>query len=891
MNIIQTVYSDAAKKGINQMDEHIFDKVQEVDMQKTMKDYYIDYAMSVIASRALPDVRDGLKPVQRRILYSMVELNNGPDKPHRKCARIVGDTMGKYHPHGDSSIYEALVKLAQDFNTRYPLVDGHGNFGSVDGDGAAAMRYTEARLSKISMEMTADLNKDTVDFIPNFDETEKEPTVLPSRYPNLLVNGTSGIAVGMATNIPPHNLREVIGAVVKIIDNKINEDRETTLEEILEIVKGPDFPTGGTIIGKTAIEEAYRTGRAKIRVRAVTNIEPMPNGKNRIVVTELPYMVNKARLIENIADLVRDKRVEGITDLRDESDREGMRIAIELRRDVNPNIILNQLYKHTQLQDTFGVIMLALVDNQPKVLNLYEMLKYYLMHQEDVVTRRTKYDLNKAEERAHILEGLIIALDNIDRVISIIRGSSTVQAAKESLMKEFNLTDAQSQAIVDMRLRALTGLERSKIEAELADLQKKIEEYRAILADKNKLLTVIKTEISLIADKYGDERRTSIGYDEYDLSMEDLIPDEACVIARTNMGYVKRMTPDNFKSQHRGGKGIKGMQTLEEDYIKDLFMTTSHHVLTFFTNTGRAYKLKAYEIPEAGRTSRGTAIINLLQLAPGETITAVVPVKVEDISDNDYLFMATKNGIVKKTPCREFANIRKNGIQAMTLRDDDELIEVKLTDDTTEVMMVTKLGMCIRFKATDVRPTGRSAMGVIGMNLMDTDEVVGVQLNTQGDTMLIVSENGMGKKTDISEYAVQHRGGKGVKCYKITEKTGNVIGAKAVDDTREVMLITTEGIIIRLACRDISTLGRITSGVKLINLDDNVKVATVSKVRKSPSGDDGNETEEFDAESDSENIDGVNKVNENTSDSNTSDVADDSIDRLLDAANKDNQED
>lgn len=873
------------------MDEHIFDKVQEVDMQKTMKDYYIDYAMSVIASRALPDVRDGLKPVQRRILYSMVELNNGPDKPHRKCARIVGDTMGKYHPHGDLSIYEALVKLAQDFNTRYPLVDGHGNFGSVDGDGAAAMRYTEARLSKISMEMTADLNKDTVDFIPNFDETEKEPTVLPSRYPNLLVNGTSGIAVGMATNIPPHNLREVIGAVVKIIDNKINEDRETTLEEILEIVKGPDFPTGGTIIGKTAIEEAYRTGRAKIRVRAVTNIEPMPNGKNRIVVTELPYMVNKARLIENIADLVRDKRVEGITDLRDESDREGMRIAIELRRDVNPNIILNQLYKHTQLQDTFGVIMLALVDNQPKVLNLYEMLKYYLMHQEDVVTRRTKYDLNKAEERAHILEGLIIALDNIDRVISIIRGSSTVQAAKESLMKEFNLTDAQSQAIVDMRLRSLTGLERSKIEAELADLQKKIEEYRAILADKNKLLTVIKTEISLIADKYGDERRTSIGYDEYDLSMEDLIPDEACVIARTNMGYVKRMTPDNFKSQHRGGKGIKGMQTLEEDYIKDLFMTTSHHVLTFFTNTGRAYKLKAYEIPEAGRTSRGTAIINLLQLAPGETITAVVPVKVEDISDNDYLFMATKNGIVKKTPCREFANIRKNGIQAMTLRDDDELIEVKLTDDTTEVMMVTKLGMCIRFKATDVRPTGRSAMGVIGMNLMDTDEVVGVQLNTQGDTMLIVSENGMGKKTDISEYAVQHRGGKGVKCYKITEKTGNVIGAKAVDDTREVMLITTEGIIIRLACRDISTLGRITSGVKLINLDDNVKVATVSKVRKSPSGDDGNETEEFDAESDSENIDGVNKVNENTSDSNTSDVADDSIDRLLDTANKDNQED
>ena len=879
---IESACNNAAKKGINQMDEHIFDKVQEVDMQKTMKDYYIDYAMSVIASRALPDVRDGLKPVQRRILYSMVELNNGPDKPHRKCARIVGDTMGKYHPHGDLSIYEALVKLAQDFNTRYPLVDGHGNFGSVDGDGAAAMRYTEARLSKISTEMTADLNKNTVDFIPNFDETEKEPTVLTSRYPNLLVNGTSGIAVGMATNIPPHNLREVIGAVVKIIDNRINEDRDTTLEEILEIVKGPDFPTGGTIIGKTAIEEAYRTGRAKIRVRAVTNIEPMANGKNRIVVTELPYMVNKARLIEKIAELVRDKRIDGITDLRDESDREGMRIAIELRRDVNPNIMLNQLYKHTQLQDTFGVIMLALVDNQPKVLNLYEMLKYYLMHQEDVVTRRTKYDLNKAEERAHILEGLIIALDNIDRVISIIRGSANVQAAKESLMQEFSLTDAQSQAIVDMRLRALTGLERSKIETELAELQKKIEEYRAILADKNKLLTVIKTEISLIADKYGDERRTSIGYDEYDLSMEDLIPDEACVIARTNMGYVKRMTPDNFKSQHRGGKGIKGMQTLEEDYIEDLFMTTSHHVLTFFTNTGRAYKLKAYEIPEAGRTSRGTAIINLLQLAAGETITAVVPVKIEDIKDNDYLFMATKNGIVKKTPCKEFANIRKNGIQAMTLRDDDELIEVKLTDDTTEVMMVTKLGMCIRFKATDVRPTGRSAMGVIGMNLMDTDEVVGVQLNTQGDTMLIVSENGMGKKTDISEYAVQHRGGKGVKCYKITEKTGNVIGAKAVDDTREIMLITTEGIIIRLACRDISTLGRITSGVKLINLDDNVKVATVSKVRKNPSDEDGNEAEEF-SEEDNTNAADTSVAAEGD--------ADNSLDELLDAAMKDNQED
>ena len=643
------------------MEDNIFDKIHDVDLKKTMEESYIDYAMSVIIARALPDVRDGLKPVQRRILYSMIELNNGPDKPHRKCARIVGDTMGKYHPHGDSSIYEALVKLAQDFNTRYPLVDGHGNFGSVDGDGAAAMRYTEARLSKISMEMTADINKNTVDFVPNFDETEKEPTVLPSRYPNLLVNGTSGIAVGMATNIPPHNLREVIAAVVKIIDNKIEKDADTTIEEILEIIKGPDFPTGGTIIGKMGIEEAYRTGRAKIKVRAVTDIEPMQNGKNRIVVTELPYMVNKARLIEKIAELARDKKIDGITDLRDESDRQGMRICIELRRDVNPNIILNQLYKHTQLQDTFGVIMLALVDNQPKILNILDMLKYYLLHQEDVVTRRTKYDLNKAEERAHILEGLMVALDNIDRVISIIRGSQNVQIAKESLMAEFALSDAQSQAIVDMRLRALTGLEREKLEAELKDLLAKIAEYKEILADKKKLLGVIKQEISLIADKYGDDRRTSIGFDEYDLSMEDLIPDEPVVIARTTLGYIKRMTPDNFKSQNRGGKGIKGMQTLDEDYIQDLFMTTSHHILTFFTNTGRAYKLKAYEIPESGRTSRGTAIINLLQLQPGEKIAAVIPIDVKQIADKDNMFMATRKGIVKKTPIKEFANIRKTG--------------------------------------------------------------------------------------------------------------------------------------------------------------------------------------------------------------------------------------
>ena len=712
------------------MDEHIFDKIHEVDMKQTMEDYYIDYAMSVIASRALPDVRDGLKPVQRRILFSMIELNNGPDKPHRKCARIVGDTMGKYHPHGDSSIYEALVKLAQDFNTRYPLVDGHGNFGSVDGDGAAAMRYTEARLSRISMEMTADINKNTVDFIPNFDETEKEPVVLPSRYPNLLVNGTSGIAVGMATNIPPHNLREVVDAVVRLIDNKVKEDRETSIDEVLQIVKGPDFPTGGVIIGKMGIEEAYRTGRGKIKVRAVTNIEPMENGKHRIIVTELPYMVNKAKLIQKIAELVRDKKIDGITALRDESDRSGMRICIELRRDVNANIILNQLYKHTQLQDTFGVIMLALVDNQPKVLNLYDMLKYYLLHQEEVVTRRTQYDLNKAEERAHILEGLMIALDNIDRVIQIIRGSQNVQIAKEGLMSEFGLSEAQAQAIVDMRLRALTGLEREKLEAELKELLAKIAEYKAILSDKKKLLTVIKTEISAIADKYADERRTQIGFDEYDLSMEDLIPDEDVIIARTNLGYIKRMTPDNFKSQHRGGKGIKGMQTLEDDFIEDLFMTTSHHSLTFFTNQGRAYKLKAYEIPESGRTSRGTAIINLLQLQPEEQITAVIPVDTKHINDSDYMFMATKKGIVKKTQLKEYANIRKTGLQAINLRDDDELIEVKLTDNTKDILLVTKLGQCIRFHESDVRKTGRSSMGVIGMNLLDEDEVVGMQLDT-----------------------------------------------------------------------------------------------------------------------------------------------------------------
>ena len=816
------------------MEDNIFDKIHEVDLQKTMEKSYIDYAMSVIASRALPDVRDGLKPVQRRVLYSMIELNNGPDKPHRKCARIVGDTMGKYHPHGDSSIYGALVNMAQDWSTRYPLVDGHGNFGSVDGDGAAAMRYTEARLSKISMEMLADINKDTVDFQPNFDETEREPVVLPARYPNLLVNGTSGIAVGMATNIPPHNLREVIGAVVKIIDNIIEEDRDTTIEELLEIVKGPDFPTGATILGTRGIEEAYRTGRGKIRVRAVTNIETLPNGKSRIIVTELPYLVNKARLIEKIAELVREKKIDGITDLNDHSSREGMRICIDLRKDANANVVLNQLYKHTQLQDTFGVIMLCLVavngSLQPKVLTLPEMLKYYLAHQEDVVTRRTKYALNKAQERAHILEGLLKALDNIDEVIRIIRGSRSVQVAKQELMDRFELTDVQAQAIVDMRLRALTGLEREKLEAEYAELMEKIRKLKAILADRNTLLRVIREEILAISEKYGDDRRTAIGFDAYDISMEDMIPRENTVITMTKLGYIKRMTVDNFRSQNRGGRGIKGMQTLDDDYIEELMMTTTHHYVMFFTNTGRVYRLKAYEIPEAGRTARGTAIINLLQLMPGERITAVIPIS--KFEEGHYLMMATRKGLVKKTPIQDYANVRKIGLAAISLRDDDELIEVKATDDKKDIILVTKYGQCIRFKENDVRSTGRVSMGVRGINLLDGDEVVAMQLNTQGYYLLVVSENGMGKRTSISEFTCQNRGGKGVKCYKITEKTGNVIGAKAVNEENEIMMITTEGIIIRLQCSDISILGRITSGVKLINLSDGVTVASFAKVRE-----------------------------------------------------------
>ena len=798
------------------MEPNIFDKIHDIDLKKTMETSYIDYAMSVIAARALPDVRDGLKPVQRRVLYSMVELNNGPDKPHRKSARIVGDTMGKYHPHGDSSIYGALVNMAQKWATRYPLVDGHGNFGSMDGDGAAAMRYTEARLSRISMEMLADIGKNTVDFMPNFDETEKEPTVLPARFPNILVNGGTGIAVGMATNIPPHNLREVIAAVVKIIDNRVEEDRPTTIEELMEIVKGPDFPTGATILGKAGIEEAYRTGRGKIRVRAVYN-------------------------------------------LRDESNREGLRICIELRRDVNANVIMNRLLKHTQLQDTFGVIMLALVNNEPRILNLQQILEYYLKHQEDVVTRRTKYDLNKAEERAHILEGLLKALDHIDEVIKIIRGSANVQAAKAQLMERFDLSDAQAQAIVDMRLRALTGLEREKLENEYKELEAKIAELKAILADEKKLLCVIKEEISLIADKYGDDRRTAIGYDEYDMSAEDLIPDDDIVVTMTNFGYIKRMSSDNFKSQNRGGKGIKGMQTIEEDYIEDLLMTTTHHYVMFFTNKGRVYRLKGYEIPEAGRTARGTAIVNLLPLMPGEKITSIVPMK--EIDDEKYLFMATRNGMVKKTPMKEYSNVRKNGLQAIVLRDDDELIEVKATDNTEDIFLITKKGMCIRFHETDVRVTGRVSMGVIGMKFDEGDEVIGMQMASQGECLLVVSENGYGKRTPIDEFTAQNRGGKGVRCYKIIDKTGDLVGAKLVDNERKIMLITNEGIIIKMAVSDISIIGRNTSGVKLMSIDaeSGIAVASIAKVRES----DKDEDEEDEL---LEEQDGEENESENTED-------------------------
>ena len=839
------------------MDVTLIDQIKQVDLKKTMEDSYIDYAMSVIASRALPDVRDGLKPVQRRVLFSMKELSNTPDKPHRKCARIVGDTMGKYHPHGDSSIYGSLVNMAQEWNFRYPLVDGHGNFGSEDGDGAAAMRYTEARLSKISMELLSGLDKNTVDFIPNFDETEMEPTVLPARFPNLLVNGTTGIAVGMATNIPPHNLREVISAVVKIIDNKINEDSDTEIDEILPLVKAPDFPTGGIILGTRGVEEAYRTGRGKIKVRAVCNIETMENGKTQIIVTELPYMVNKAKLIEKIAELHKDKKIDGLTDIRDESNREGTRVVIELRRDVNANVFLNKLYKHTQLQDTFGVIMLALANNQPKVMNLLDILLYYIKHQEEVVTRRTQFDLDEAERKDHILQGLLIALDNIDEVISIIRNSANTPEAKEKLIERFGLSDAQSQAIVDMRLKTLTGLESEKIEEQHKELVKLIGELKAILGDKKILLGVIRDEITVIADKFGDDRRTKIGFDDDDISIEDMIPDENVVIAMTNLGYIKRMTMDNFHSQNRGGKGIKGMSTINDDYIEDLLMTNTHNDVMFYTNLGRVYRLKGYEIPEAGRTARGTAIINLLQLQPGEKISAMIPLT--SIEEHKNLFFITRKGICKKTSIQEFANIRKNGLIAININDDDELIDVKTTDKDNMIFIVTKNAMCIEFKETDVRCTSRNSIGVKGINLDEGDEVVGMQIDTQGESLLLVTENGIGKRTSLDKFRVQKRGGKGLRCYKLNEKTGYVVGVKAVNDDHEIMMITNEGIIIQIRMSDLRELGRVTSGVKLMDLAENVKIAKIAKVRDDISEDEAvinadtaNESEYTEAETDSD---------------------------------------
>ena len=863
------------------MDDKVFDQIREVDLKKTMETSYIDYAMSVIVARALPDVRDGLKPVQRRVLWSMIELNNGPDKPHRKCARIVGDTMGKYHPHGDSSIYGSLVNMAQEWSMRYPMVDGHGNFGSVDGDSPAAMRYTEARLSKISMEMLADINKNTVDFVPNFDETEKEPTVLPARIPNLLVNGTTGIAVGMATNMPPHNLREIISACVRMIDDKI-EGNETTIDDLMTIVKGPDFPTGAMILGRRGIEDAYRTGRGKIIVRAVTRIETLPNGKTQILVSELPYLVNKARLIESIADLVRNKKIDGITALNDHSSREGMEICIEVRRDANANVILNQLYKHTQLQDTFGVINLALVNGEPKVLTLKDILVNYLIHQEDVVTRRTKYDLNKAEERAHILEGLLIALDNIDEVIRIIRASENVQKAKEELIKRFGLTDAQAQAIVDMRLRALTGLERGKIEAEYKELMERIANLREILADKNKLLSVIKKELEEVSAKYGDERRTQFGFDEHDISVEDMIPDEPVIVTATQLGYIKRMTVDNFRNQNRGGRGIKGMQTIEDDAVADVMMTMSHDTLLFFTNKGRAYRLKAYELPEASRTARGTALVNLLMLQPDEHVTTVIPIR-DFHKEHMYLVMATKEGLIKRTELSAFANVRKTGIIAITLREGDELIEVKFTDGSQDIFMVSKKGMCIRFHEDDVRPTGRSSMGVRGMDIGEDDIVVSMQLAVQGDFLLCISEKGLGKRTKKDEFKAQSRGGKGVKCYKTTEKTGDLVGAKMVIEENEVLLITTEGIMIRTSVDMISVLGRNTSGVKVMNLEEGIKVASFTKVKNDDSQNEENSSE-------SETGEQPEDVPDETDDVETGEIETDNVDSEDEAPSEDTVE-
>lgn len=799
-------------------------RILPIEIAEEMKKSYIDYSMSVIVGRALPDVRNGLKPVHRRILYSMSELNLTPDKPYRKSARIVGDVLGKYHPHGDSAVYLAMVRMAQDFSTRGLLVDGHGNFGSVDGDSPAAMRYTEARMSKLALELLRDIDKETVDFVPNFDESLKEPAVLPSRYPNLLVNGSNGIAVGMATSIPPHNLGEVIDATVHLIDNE-----ECSVDDLMKFVKGPDFPTSAIIMGKENIAEAYRTGRGKVKVRARAVIEELPKGKQQIVVTEIPYQVNKAKLVERIAELVKDKKVEGISDLRDESNRNGMRIVIELKRDVNANIVLNNLYKHSQMEETFSVIMLALVNGQPKVLNLKQILYHYVQHQKDVVTRRTKFELNKAEARAHILEGLRIALDNIDAVISLIRASKTTQEAKSGLMEKFGLTDIQAQAILDMRLQRLTGLERDKIEAEYEELIKKINRLKEILANERLLLNVIKEEMLIIKENYADERRTEIRHAEGEIDMRDLIEDEEIAITLTHFGYIKRLPADTYKSQKRGGRGISALTTREEDFVKHLVSTTTHSKLLFFTNKGRVFRLNAYEIPEGKRQAKGTAIVNLLQLGPNEKIATLLAIDEKD--DNKYLLLATKNGIVKKTDREEFKNINKAGLIAIGLREDDELIGVKVTDGNKDVLLVTKEGMSIRFDENDIRSMGRSAMGVKGITLSNDDKVVSMSLCEEGTDVLVVSENGFGKRTDINEYRTQIRAGKGIKTYNIAEKTGKLVGAEMVNEDDEMMIINSDGVLIRLRVNEISLFGRVTSGVKLMKTDDEVNVVSISKIK------------------------------------------------------------
>lgn len=803
------------------MDEN--NRILPIEIGHEMKKSYIDYAMSVIAGRALPDVRDGLKPVHRRILYSMSELNLTPDKPYRKSARIVGDVLGKYHPHGDTAVYFAMVRMAQDFSTRGLLVDGHGNFGSVDGDSPAAMRYTEARMSKLALELLRDIDKETVDFTPNFDESLKEPSVLPSRFPNLLVNGSNGIAVGMATSIPPHNLGEVIDATIHLIDNE-----DCSIEDLIQFVQGPDFPTAAIIMGKENIAEAYRTGRGKVKVRARAYIEELAKGKQQIVVTEIPYQVNKAKLVEKIAELVKDKKVEGISDLRDESNRDGMRVVIELKRDANANIVLNKLYKHSQMEDTFSIIMLALVNGEPKVLNLKQVLYHYVQHQKDVVTRRTQFDLNKAEARAHILEGLRIALDNLDEVIKLIRGSKTTQEAKEGLINRFNLSDLQAQAILDMRLQRLTGLERDKIEAEYAELLKKINRLREILSDERLLMNVIKQELTIIKENYSDDRRTEIKHAEGEIDMRDLIENEEVAVTLTHFGYIKRMPIDTYKSQNRGGRGISALTTREEDFIKELITTHTHSRLLFFTNKGRVYRLNAYEIPEAKRQAKGTAIVNLLQLNSDEKIATMI--SIDDNSESEYLLLTTKKGIVKKTKREEFKNINKSGLIAIGLREDDELIGVKVTDGREDVILVTQGGMSIRFNENDIRHMGRTAMGVKGITLSNNDKVVSMNLCSEGTELLVVSGNGFGKRTSIEEYRSQIRAGKGIKTYNINDKTGEIVGAQMVNEDDEMMIINSNGVLIRLRVNEISLFGRVTSGVKLMKTDDEVNVVSIAKI-------------------------------------------------------------